>query len=65
MINIKAWFGLEYYVSPLGQFLKEFDHTHPHLSTSQQEEIAKYKRIHAMRDKPNYDDPQEKPWDSF
>lgn len=65
MINIKEWLGLEYYTSPIDQFLITFDETHPRLSASQRKEIDKYKRIDEMRDNPNYHKPKEKFWNQF
>lgn len=38
------------YVSPLDQFLANFDQEHPGLSKSQKKEIAKYRRIYHLRD---------------
>lgn len=51
-MNIKKWLNLEFYISELDQFLKAFDRKHTKLSASQRKEIAKYKRIHEMRDMP-------------
>jgi len=42
---------LRHYVSPIDQFLNQFDEQHPGLSASQKKEIAKYQRIYELRDK--------------
>lgn len=41
---------LRHYVSPLDQFLAEFDKYHPGLSKSQKREVDKYRRIYRLRD---------------
>lgn len=41
---------LRNYVTPIDQFLKQFDIEHPGLSKSQQKEVEKYRRIHQLRD---------------
>lgn len=38
------------YVSDIGQFLNEFDCSHPEKSSAQQKEIAKHERIARLRD---------------
>ena len=38
------------YVSPLDEFLNQFDQEHPKLSKSQQKEKEKYARIYRLRD---------------
>jgi hypothetical protein len=40
------------YVSPIDQYLEEFDKTHP-LTASQKAEIKKYRRIDDLRDHPH------------
>lgn len=50
MLNIKHFLGLDYYSSPLDQFLDNFDKTHPKLSNSQQFEKEKYEKIDCLRD---------------
>ncbi len=64
MINIRAFLGLEFYISELDQFLNNFDRNHK-LSAAQESERKKYARIHDLRDhaKPH----QTKPglWDKF
>lgn len=47
---------LRHYVSPLDQFLAEFDKEHPGLSKSQKHEVNKYRRIYRLRDdaKPSF-----------
>lgn len=41
---------LRHYVSPLDQFLAEFDKFHPGLSKNQKREVEKYRRIYRLRD---------------
>ena len=41
------------YVSEIDQFLQKFDKGHPTLSSSQEQEIAKYRRIYLLRDDPH------------
>lgn len=45
----RKFLGLEYYVSPLDQFLTAYDSTHPKQSLSQRKEIKKYDRIFFLR----------------
>lgn len=49
------------YVSPIDKFLNRFDEEHPQLSKSQKKEIAKYKRIYALRDDANHPDEKKLP----
>lgn len=65
MINIKEFLGLESYVSPLDQFLAEFDETHPKLSLSQRCEQEKFARIYKLRDNPTQPEIPENFWDKF
>ena len=41
---------LRQYVSPIDQFLNQFDKEHAGLSESQKKEIAKFRRIYRLRD---------------
>lgn len=41
---------LKNYVSPIDQFLNQFDKEHPTLSESQRKEKSKYQRIYFLRD---------------
>jgi flagellar biosynthesis chaperone FliJ len=51
MINyIKKWLNLNFYISELDQFLKQYRASHSKLSSSQKAEIEKYKIIHRKRD---------------
>lgn len=65
MINIKEFLGLSCYVSPLDQFLNEFDKTHPKLSLSQQREQKKFARIYKLRDYPTQPETPENFWEKF
>jgi len=58
---------LKNFVSPLDQFLYEYEMTHPQKSLTQQKEIAKYLRIHSLRDIPqDLSQPTNLiPWDKF
>lgn len=53
MINIlrvlKKFLGLDFYISPLDQFLEDYDKNHPKISLSQRKEIEKYARIIHLR----------------
>lgn len=51
------------YVSPIDQFLTQFDRDHPHLSKSQQKEKAKYSRIYYLRDVVDHPDEKKLPGD--
>ncbi len=54
-----------WHVSSIDKRLKAFDDTHPP-SKSQQAEIAKYQKIHQLRDEPTIATPEEDPtWDNF
>ena len=50
MFNLKEFLNLTYYVSPLDQFLKNWDKEHPTPTSAQAEEAKKYQRIYALRD---------------
>jgi hypothetical protein len=65
MINIKEFLGLDYYTSPLDEFLANFDKSHPKLSASQRKELEKYKRIYALRDRPQEVKVDKPLWDKF
>ena len=65
MFNIKTFLGLDYYTSPLDQFLMDFDQSHPRLSTSQRLETEKYKRIYQLRDHLVSPDQKEIFWTQF
>ena len=52
------------YISPYDVFLREFDNTHP-LSAAQKKEIAKHKRIAALRDQPTPNTEDLVVWDQF
>lgn len=41
---------LTHYVSPIDQFLNQYDQEHTSLSQSQRKEKAKYSRIYYLRD---------------
>lgn len=66
MINLREFLGLSYYTSALDKFLSKFRQSHQKLSPSQQSEISKYARIHALRDKASTPAAnQTKLWDKF
>lgn len=65
MFNIKSLLGLDYYTSPLDEFLKEFDSKNHKLSASQRKEIKKYSRIYKLRNDKNYSEPKNQFWDKF
>ena len=44
---------LKDYVSPIDQFINNFDQQHPKLSQSQLQEKAKHQRIASLRDNAN------------
>jgi hypothetical protein len=52
MFNIKKFFNLTYYTSPLDQFLESYRQKHSRLSSSQQTEKTKHDIVFKMRDKP-------------
>ena len=52
------------YVSPYDKFLFEFDASHEK-SESQLKEIAKYRRIFALRDQPLLDNELKELWSEF
>lgn len=54
---------LRHYVSPMDQFLNEFDQEHPELSKSQLKERAKYQRIYYLRDVSDRPDDKKLPED--
>ncbi len=64
MSNIKKLFNyllnLEFYISPLDQFLAKFRKQHPDLSQSQRREKQKYADIFNKRDPKN-----DQVWDKF
>lgn len=54
------------YVSPLDEFMAEFNRQHPEKSASQEKEIKKYNRISRLRDDETAQDPVAHPrglWD--
>jgi hypothetical protein len=53
------------YVSEIDQFLQNFDESNPAQSRSQEKEIAKYKRIYALRDQANRPDATQTLWENF
>lgn len=56
---------LTHYVSDIDLFLQNYDKKHPELSKSQQEEIAKLKRIYRLRDDRLAREPSKTLWDEF
>lgn len=54
---------LTHYVSPIDQFINQFDKEHPELSKSQHKEKAKYSRVYYLRDVANRPDEQKLPKD--
>lgn len=67
MINLREFFGLSYYTSTLDKFLGKFRKSQQKISASQQREINKYARIHALRDQAPASSahPSTKLWDQF
>lgn len=65
MINIRRFLGLEAYVSPLDQFLKCFNKTHPKLSSAQLKEKEKYQKIFKLRDQKIAPAVKDQFWDKF
>jgi hypothetical protein len=66
MINIKKFFGLEFYTSPLDLFLAKFRNKNPQLTASQIKETEKYNRIFELRDGTTLPAKQpDKLWDKF
>lgn len=65
MKKIKKFLGLDYYTSQLDEFLESYDKKHQKLSASQRQEMAKYKRVYALRDNPHQHEPNEQIWDKF
>jgi hypothetical protein len=65
MINIRKFLGLDYYISPLDQFLSDFDKKNSKKSDSQQVEIRKYFRVFKLRDNKNADSGKKSFWDKF
>lgn len=63
--KIRELLGLAYYESPLDQFLKAFNKTHPKLSPSQKAEVEKYERIYRLRDNPMIEKIKKIFWDKF
>lgn len=65
MLNfLRRFLNLEYYTSPLDEFLKKIRNTK--LSASQQKEKSKYDRINSLRDKPQSSESgQSKIWSNF
>jgi len=57
--------NLTHYVSEIDQFLVAFDQAHPELSSSQQQEQAKYRRIYLLRDDPSSVGPMSTLWKDF
>ncbi|MDR3478183.1 MAG: hypothetical protein P4M14_09160 [Gammaproteobacteria bacterium] len=53
------------YVSPMDQFLQEFDKKCPQQSLSQQKEEAKYRRIYFLRDEENRPEEVKTPWEGL
>jgi len=53
------------YVSEVDQFLQQFDQQQPNLSKSQQKELAKYSRIHYLRDTADRPEETTKLWEGF
>lgn len=63
---LRNWLNLNFFVSPLDQFLAGFDKTHPRKSASQRKEIEKYEQIYRLRDNPNArQQAPETLWDKF
>ncbi|MGB6977251.1 MAG: CBU_0585 family protein [Gammaproteobacteria bacterium] len=52
------------YVSPIDQYLEEFDKTHP-LTESQRAEIKKYQWIDDLRDHPHPEMSENELWEAF
>lgn len=57
--------GLEFYTSPLDEFLAKYEQGHPGLSHSQRKEIDKYARISKLRDDVVSEAKPEIFWDKF
>lgn len=58
--------NLDFYVSPLDNFLNEYKHSHKELSKSQREEVNKYDRVMELRDNPQAKDNTKATfWDKF
>lgn len=53
------------FVSDIDIFLKKFDQEHPERSASQKREIEKYRKIFAMRDRPQPQPDKRVLWDQF
>ena len=53
------------FVSPMDQFLQEFDKAHPEQSLSQQKEEAKYRRIYFLRDEENRPEEPKTTWEGL
>lgn len=64
-MNLKKFLGLEFYTSPLDQFLTDFDRTHTQRSRSQCAEESKYKHISSLRDFPQEKKQTEPFWSEF
>jgi hypothetical protein len=65
VLNLKEFFGLNYYISELDQFLTHFDRENPKLSASQRKEKEKFARIYRLSDNPNPAEMEETFWDKF
>lgn len=65
MINIRKFLGLDYYVSPLDQFLATLNERCGKPSDSQQAEIKKYQRVFKLRDDKTIDSTKKSFWDKF
>lgn len=58
--------NLDFYVSPLDNFLNEYNHSHKELSKSQRKEVNKYARVMELRDNPQAKDTTKANfWDKF
>lgn len=54
------------YISPLDEFMAEFDQENPKKSESQKKEIKKYERIGRLRDKVTQEEVAERAlWEGF
>jgi hypothetical protein len=65
MTTIREFLGLQYYTSPLDDFLAAFDESHRTLSASQRKEIEKYRRIYNLRDHTHAATETDKLWEKF
>jgi hypothetical protein len=65
MFNLKEFLGLNYFVSGIDRFLKDYDIHHNKLSHSQKLEKDKYARIYHLRDHAEKNDTKKTFWENF